>query len=160
MDRIRWQDGIFWLLCYSLLWVVLARGGWAFAVPSVALATILTLWLQKTSLHLHFNFRQLPAFLIFFLKSMIAGAWDVALRALHPRMPVSPRWVEYRLVSTNPRTQLLCSVIVGLLPGTLAPEVDRGIMRVHVLDIRQDWQQTLRQLDQHLDRLLTPREVA
>ena len=152
-SRIRWRDGLGWVLIYALIWALFAEGdGWPIGVPSILLAAGLSLWLGlnpwKPSL------RALPGFVWFFLGRMALGAWDVAVRALHPRRPLQPAWLDYQLRSESPRVRLMLSALVGLLPGTLASRVEADCMRVHVLDQRQSWEPTVVELEARLVRLM------
>lgn len=150
-SRCLWCDACFWLVAHALLWGLFAGGqGWALGLPSVLLATAVSHWLglQPPRMRL----AALPGFLGFFLLRMVAGAWDVARRAVHPRRPLAPAWVDYRL--RHPAVGMLLSALVGLLPGTLSSQVDDGLMRLHVLDERQPWEPTVALLERHLARLL------
>jgi len=151
--RRRWADGLGWMLLYSALWALFAEGGgWSLGVPSILLAVVLSVWLGirpwRPSL------RVLPGFIGFFLGRMIAGGWDVAVRALHPQLPLQPAWLDYPLRSDSPRVRLLLSALVGLLPGSLSSRVEGDRMRVHVLDERQAWEPTVVELEQRLAQLL------
>lgn len=149
----RWLDGLGWALFYAAIWALFAEGGgWSLGVPSVLLAVGLSLWLGRRPWQP--SVRTLPGFAWFFLGRMTLGAWDVAVRALLPRSSLEPAWLDYRLRSESPRVRLLLSALVGLLPGTLASRIDADAMRVHVLDRRQPWEPTVRELEDRLVRLL------
>ncbi|MGD8174555.1 Na+/H+ antiporter subunit E [Marinimicrobium sp. ARAG 43.8] len=145
-----------WLLLFAALWAVISGAeGWAFGVPaSLAAATLAwRLPLPWPSL----RWRHLPAFIAFFLRELTLGAWDVARRILHPRVPIDPAWHTYSLHSHNPRVHLMLSALVGLLPGTMASHFDNGILHLHILDSRQPWSSTVARLEWHLERLLGER---
>ncbi|MCQ4312345.1 Na+/H+ antiporter subunit E [Pseudomonas stutzeri] len=151
--RRRWADGLGWMLLYGALWTLFAEGGgWLLGVPSIVLAVVLSVWLGirpwRPSLSV------LPGFVWFFLGRMVAGGWDVAVRALHPRRPLQPAWLDYPLRSESPRVRLLLSALIGLLPGSLSSRIDGNRMRVHVLDERQPWEPTVIELEQRLSQLL------
>ena len=151
--RRRWADGLGWMLLYGVLWALFAEGGgWLLGVPSIVLAVVLSVWLGirpwRPSLSV------LPGFVWFFLGRMVAGGWDVAVRALHPRRPLQPAWLDYPLRSESPRVRLLLSALIGLLPGSLSSRIDGDRMRVHVLDERQPWEPTVIELEQRLSQLL------
>ncbi|KJH84939.1 Na+/H+ antiporter subunit E [Pseudomonas sp. KSR10] len=149
----RWVDGLGWALLYAALWALFAEGGgWALGVPSILLAVALSLRLGSRPWQP--ALRALPGFAWFFLGRMTLGAWDVAVRALHPRRSLQPAWLDYRLRSESPRVRLLLSALVGLLPGTLASRIDADCMRVHVLDRRQRWEPTVIELEDRLMRLV------
>jgi multicomponent Na+:H+ antiporter subunit E len=79
--------------------------------------------------------RGLLAFAWLFLWGSFRGGVDVAWRALHPALPLSPRFVRYThgLPRGQPRT-LLVSVL-SLMPGTLSADLedDGDTVIVHVL---------------------------
>ncbi|GAB3381258.1 Na+/H+ antiporter subunit E [Azotobacter armeniacus] len=145
-------SGFCWALLYTVLWALLAEGrGWELGAPMVLLATGLAVWLGLPLLRVHLP--ALPGFVLFFVMHMFAGGWDVARRALHPRLPLSPAWLDYPLACRSPRVRLLLSALIGLLPGTLSSQVDGDCLRVHVLDRRQAWQATVAELERRLARL-------
>lgn len=78
---------------------------------------------------------RVPGFAAFFLRESLRGGLDVARRALHPRVPLSPHFVEraLRLPPGPPRTLMVS--LVSLLPGSLAADLDaeRNRLRVHLL---------------------------
>jgi multicomponent Na+:H+ antiporter subunit E len=151
--RRLWVDGLGWGLLYAALWALFAEGGgWALGVPSILLAVALSLRLGSRPWQP--ALRALPGFVWFFLGRMALGAWDVAVRALHPRRPLQPAWLDYQLRSKSPRVRLLLSALVGLLPGTLASRIDADCMRVHVLNRRQRWEPTVIELEDRLVQLL------
>jgi len=153
--RRRWLDGLGWVVLYALVWALFTQGGgWTLGVPSIVLAAWLSLWLGLRPWHP--SLPALPGFLAFFLGKMAAGAWDVAMRAVHPKRPLQPAWLDYTLRSSSSQVRLVLSALVGLLPGTLASRVEGNRMRVHVLDQRQPWEATVKDLEQRLDRLLAP----
>ncbi|GAB3478503.1 Na+/H+ antiporter subunit E [Azotobacter salinestris] len=145
--------GLYWGSFHAALWALLAEGrGWALGIPLVLLATSLALWLGTAPVRLHLP--ALPGFVAFFTWHMLQGGWDVARRALHPRLPLAPAWRDYPLACSEPRVRLLLSALVGLLPGTLASEVEGDCLRMHLLDHEQPWQATVAELERHLARLL------
>lgn len=153
----RWIDGLGLALVYVALWASFSHGeGWSLGIPSILLAVLLSLWLGVRPWQLALT--ELPGFIRFFLGRMVAGGWDVAIRALHPRRPLQPAWLDYRLHSRSPKVRLMLSALVGLLPGTLASRIEGEHMRVHVLDKRQAWQPTVVELEQRLQRLFGPGE--
>ena len=149
----RWVDGLGWTVIYACIWALFAEGGgWSLGPPSVLLAAGLSSWLRLSPWQP--SLAALPVFIVFFLSKMAAGAWDVAARAVQPRVSLQPAWLDYSLSASSPRVRLILSALVGLLPGTLASRVDGNRMRIHVLDERQPWEPTVRELERRLERLL------
>lgn len=145
-------NGIYWLLVYACLWWLLAgNAGWGFGALCISAAGGLSLWLGVQPLYL--KLLHLPQFLWFFFRELLIGAWDVAHRALHPRLPIDPAWVKFRFNCSNQRVRLLLPAMVGLLPGTVATRSDTTYMYLHVLDQRQDWHTTIAKMETHLTQL-------
>jgi multicomponent Na+:H+ antiporter subunit E len=59
---------------------------------------------------------------------------DVAKRALHPRLPISPGMHDHRWRLPPGLPQVFMANTVSLLPGTLSAELDEKYLRVHILD--------------------------
>ncbi|TVS14661.1 MAG: cation transporter [Gammaproteobacteria bacterium] len=70
----------------------------------------------------------------FFLWSSISGGFDVAWRALHPRLAIDPRWMRYRLELPAGQPRTLMVSIMSLLPGTLSADLESdNVLLVHAL---------------------------
>ncbi|SDT90625.1 Na+/H+ antiporter subunit E [Halopseudomonas salegens] len=150
---LKLRNSPFWLLLHATLWILLSGGsGWYLGLPVIAAATLLSCWLQATPWYLRLT--RLPSLLVFFLTELLLGGWDVARRALHPRLPVDPAWVRHELQSTNPQVHLLLSAIVGLMPGTLSSRFSDGYLQLHVLDQQQPWQKTVARMEDLLAAML------
>jgi multicomponent Na+:H+ antiporter subunit E len=150
-------DTLKWAIFYVGLWALLSQNqGWEFGILFVALALLCS---YKTHLRAPaLVWRHFPRFLLFFLQRLFVGGVDVALSAVSPKLAISPAWVDYELQGNSPDVSLALSVIVGLLPGTLAAKIDGQSMRVHLLDARADWQRDIGKLEAHLALLLGVRE--
>ncbi|QKT04328.1 Na+/H+ antiporter subunit E [Ectothiorhodospiraceae bacterium 2226] len=75
----------------------------------------------------------LGRFVVYFAGQSLIGAVDVARRALQPRMPLDPAFVDYelRLRAALPRALFLNTL--SLTPGTLSAEIEDDRLRLHVL---------------------------
>jgi multicomponent Na+:H+ antiporter subunit E len=71
----------------------------------------------------------------FLWKSVVAG-WDVARRALDPRLPLHTGFVSYQARFRGPARNAFASYS-SLLPGTLPVEDDGETLLYHCLDIGQ-----------------------
>lgn len=70
----------------------------------------------------------------FFKQSVVAGI-DVAVRALHPRLPLKTGFVTFRSRLANGVTLNAFSTMASLLPGTLPASMDRrDAILIHCLD--------------------------
>jgi len=119
---------------FALLWWMLTEGAadsWLVGAPVVVLAALASgVLLPGTSWSLPGLLRFIP----FFLWHSLRGGVDVAGRALHPRLPISPDLLkhQWRLPTGLPR--VFMANTVSLLPGTLSAELGDEFLLVHVID--------------------------
>lgn len=138
---------------FVLIWWILTDGAvnsWWIGVPAVLLAVIASILLLPPEKFVWFEFLR---FVPFFIRRSLLGGADVAWRAFHPSLPIDPDLVEYpiRLAPGLPR--VLMANTVNLLPGTLSATLDRSIMKVHVLDSRQDVMAEIEAVEQQVARI-------
>lgn len=127
------------VLSFSLLWLVLSggeAGSWLVGAPMVATATWLSLrlWSAGPAISLW----GLARFCPWFARQSIAGAVDVALRALRPSMPLYPGLVSQRLRLPEGAPRVALANVISMLPGTLSADLEDDEVTVHALDARQD----------------------
>lgn len=117
----------------GLTWAVLTQGhGWGFGAIAVVVAALAT-FLFAPPLPSTWKPIGLVRFSLFFLfESLRAGA-DVALRALHPKLPLNPGWVHYSLQLPPGSPRVLFINAVSLLPGTLSADVKDNVVSIHTL---------------------------
>jgi multicomponent Na+:H+ antiporter subunit E len=72
----------------------------------------------------------------FAIQSIIAGI-DVARRALDPRMPLRPGFVNYPVRFPPGATRNTFTTLTSLLPGTVPAGYQNGQIVYHCLDINQ-----------------------
>ena len=119
-------------LSFGVVWAILTGGqGWAVGVPVILLASATTPPLQRVS---RGSITGLFRFLPYFVWNSLLGGIDVAWRALHPRLPIEPRLLEYEMALDLPAARILMANTVTLLPGTLSADLRGRILVVHVLD--------------------------
>jgi multicomponent Na+:H+ antiporter subunit E len=86
-----------------------------------------------------------------FLRQSVRAGVDVAWRALHPRMPLSPGFVVYQPRSRGVTQREVFCTMTSLLPGTLPTDVEQGGgILIHCLDTTQPVTEQLA----HEERLL------
>ena len=121
-------------------WLVLTNAALADLVPGL-LAAVAASWV---------SLRLMPAslgrlrpisfvkFLAHFLYQSIVAGTDVALRALHPRLPLRAGFVVYQThLPPGTKRNLFCA-ITSLMPGTLpCGSADDNGLTVHCLDVTQ-----------------------
>lgn len=126
------------IVLFAILWWVLSEGrmdSWYIGIPAVVLASWASLALMPG---FSLSLRGLLRFIPFFLWHSLRGGIDVAWRALHPRLLVSPGMVEYRWRLPPGLPQVFMASTVSLLPGTLSAELDETCLHIHALDITDD----------------------
>lgn len=71
-----------------------------------------------------------------FLRQSLVAGFDVAFRALHPRLPLRPGFIRYRTqLEPGPMRDAFCTM-TSLLPGTLpAGSDDEDVLLIHCLDV-------------------------
>lgn len=141
---------LFRLILFSLVWWLLTDGAtasWPVAVPVILIATLVSVRLMPA---LSWSVPGMLLFVPYFLWHSMRGGVDVARRAMHPQLPISPVLFDYRFRLPPGLPRVFMANIVSLLPGTLSVEIDSEILRVHVLDEAGDTRQELALLENRL----------
>ena len=89
-----------------------------------------------------------------FLRESLLGGWDVARRALSPKPVLRPRLELVRLERPDTATATALAYLITLMPGTLAVEVHRRRLLVHVIDYQRDNCRAIAALERRLARVL------
>jgi multicomponent Na+:H+ antiporter subunit E len=134
---------------FGAVWWVLTGGtayGLPLAVASVAAATAASLALAPPGAW-RWTARGFAAFIPFFLWQSASGGVDVARRAFLRRMPLAPGFIEYRFRLRSEAARVFMMNAMNLLPGTLSTRLHGDVVRVHVLDVGMDTEETLRALE-------------
>lgn len=119
----------------AVWWWALADGApsWTFGAPVILLALVAGLVIAPARARCVSPARLLR-FAPFFLRESLRGGIDVARRALHPRLPLAPALLDYRLRLPPGPARLFLVGVVSLLPGTLSADLGESDLTVHVLD--------------------------
>ncbi|MFW6324598.1 MAG: Na+/H+ antiporter subunit E [Desulfovibrionales bacterium] len=146
---------LFRSLLFGLLWWILSESTsilplFTAGVIFLAVGTSLLLVPPGT-----WNFRiaSLPGFLVYFLSQSVLAGIDVARRAFHPHLPLSPGIVTYPLSLKQMHSRVFFVWIVSLLPGTAGVFLDEKRVRIHVLDVRQFDTERLNELAERIKRI-------
>ncbi|SEQ43624.1 multicomponent Na+:H+ antiporter subunit E [Ectothiorhodospira magna] len=134
--------------CLVLWWVLTGGdpGGWIIGVPVALLAAVSVLVLPPGRRY-RLSLGGLLIFMGFFLWQSFVGGLDVSRRALSPRMPLTPGFIDYPVrLPPGPALTFFMNVI-GLLPGTLSVGLHRRRIRLHVLDLRMPLHASLSRLE-------------
>jgi multicomponent Na+:H+ antiporter subunit E len=129
-----WRGVAFFLFWLALL-PSLKPGDLALGVLACAGATWTSVRLMPpASGCIHFG--QLLLLLPHFLWESVLAGVDVARRALHPRVPLSPAWVKCPLSFPPGLARNTFATITSLLPGSVAADEVDGVLAYHCLDDR------------------------
>ena len=66
-------------------------------------------------------------------KEVVRSSIEVARVVLDPRLPISPRIVEVEATERHPVDQVILGNSITLTPGTIALDVQEGVLKVHTL---------------------------
>ena len=122
------------LVLFTLIWWILTDGAMdslPVGLPVVLIATLVSVMLMPP---LSWSLRGMVVFIPYFFWHSIRGGVDVARRAFHPQLPITPGLFEYRFRLPPGLPRVFMANTVSLLPGTLSVELDEEILLVHVLD--------------------------
>tara|TARA_B100001059_G_scaffold87873_1_gene86189 strand:- start:142310 stop:142783 length:474 start_codon:yes stop_codon:yes gene_type:complete len=145
-------------LLAALCWGALTENqGWWFFLP---LCALLLIWRHYARLSLPgVRLAAVPGFVVFFVKQVVLGAFDVGWRALGPKSKCSPDWRRYPVRLSDPASQRLLASLISVLPGTCSAQIEshpqRNQLLLHVLDRHDDWQTGVAALELQLAGLLT-----
>ena len=122
---------------FAFLWWVLTEGdsrSWLIGVPVVLAAAAATVALNPSS-RWRLSLAGLAGFVPHFLWRSIVGSFDVAWRAFHPSLPISPALIRYPLgLPADGPARVFFAGVVNLLPGTLSAELHDDSMTIHLLN--------------------------
>ncbi|MBK1735298.1 hypothetical protein CKO15_08355 [Halorhodospira abdelmalekii] len=137
------------LLVVVPLWLILTGGalGGLFGLVTVLAAAFAAVLYVGPWTH-RWRWLRMPRFILFFLQRSLIGAIDVGYRALHPRLPLHPGWMSYRLRLPSGEPRVAMVALVSLLPGTLAADLYGDELVVHV--IVPDAEPEIRRLESHI----------
>lgn len=140
-------------LLFALLWWILTEGAidsWLLGAPVVVFAALAS---EALLPRLSWSLLAIVRFVPFFLWRSLYGGVDVARRALHPRLPISPGLIDHRWRLPPGLPRVFMANTVSLLPGTLSAELDEEHLRVHVLDQTSTFASELTVIEARVARL-------
>ena len=142
------------LVMQSVIWLILA-GGEALLLGAVVVPA--ACWLSFRLLPATGRLRpgQLVATALGFAWQSLLGGVDVARRALDPRLPLDPGWIDVE-VDLPDGGKVALGGELSLMPGTLVAGSDGRRLLVHVLDRGQDVARTVRVEEARLGRIVDP----
>lgn len=151
------RRGLLYVIVFSLFWWLLTEGvaySWWFGVPVVIVAALIATKLENPDHSI--QMAAVPAFLWHFLSRSVVAGLDVAYRTLHPKLPLQPGLIEYKLQLASGRPQTFFAGVISLLPGTLSASLQENTITLHVLDTSEDLAASLLQTEKVVARLFGP----
>jgi len=126
-------------VAFFLLWMLLMQSVQPADLAVGLAASVGATWvsvrlLPPSSGCLHFG--KLLSLLPHFLWESVLAGVDVARRALHPRMPLSPGFVTCPLTFPPGFARNTFATITSLLPGSVSAAEAEGVLVYHCLDDR------------------------
>jgi multicomponent Na+:H+ antiporter subunit E len=106
---------------------------WVMGGPALVAATLASVALLPAATW-RWRVSGVMRFLWYFSRCSIIGGFDVARRALHPQLPLTPGFHEHTLRLTLEPARIFFVSVVSLLPGTLSANFHGTRVTVHVLD--------------------------
>jgi multicomponent Na+:H+ antiporter subunit E len=141
---------------FAVLWLVLTEGdprGLPLAVLAVLVAAAVSLRLLPVGT-VRWRRTGVWGMIVFFVRESIHGGIDVARRALDPRLPIDPGFVDHRIRLPQGASRVLFVCSVSLLPGTLSTRLSDDTLRIHVLHRALRAERTIRGLEEHIGEAL------
>lgn len=126
-------------LGFLAFWTVLIRpdaGHLAVGVAAAAAATWASLRLLPPA-SLDLRPTALLGLALRFLRGSVTGGWDVARRALDPRLPLRPGFVVYEVGFPRGHARNAFAAFSSLLPGTVPAGEETRALIYHCLDVEQ-----------------------
>jgi multicomponent Na+:H+ antiporter subunit E len=141
---------------FLAFWIVLIgtdAGHVAVGVVTAAIATWVSLRLLPPGAIRAYP-GALPALALRFVWLSVVAGWDVARRALDPRMPLRPGFVTYPVRFPPGPARTVFSTLTSLLPGTVPAGDDGTALLYHCLDVEQPVESQLAAEEAMLSRTL------
>ena len=137
-----------WFMCLLVVFVswVLLFGSLSLEIFGVGafLALVIGTFLgglYPDHMHRLLNIRRwfyLLIYLPYFLYYCIIANIDVAVRVIHPDMPIKPGIVKVRTTLTSDLAKTFLANSITLTPGTLTVDIDGQVLYVHWINIDTD----------------------
>jgi len=124
---------------FVALWVVLIGAGRGDLVAGVLTAAAAT-WVSVRLLSpgsIPLRPMALPSLALRFAWMSVVAGWDIARRALDPRLPVRPGFVTYPVGFARGPVRNVFTTLTSLLPGSVPAGEDGDTLLYHCLDVEQ-----------------------
>ncbi len=141
---------------FAGIWLIFAEGELASLIvglPAIAAALwAASVWKEKGKGG-RIRIRRAGGFVAFFLRESLRGGVDVAKRTVTRPPRLSCGWLDYEIALPAGVARVFFANVVGLLPGTLAADLEEDVVIVHVLDDTRDTAAELRKVEHEVARL-------
>ncbi|HOD83576.1 MAG: Na(+)/H(+) antiporter subunit E1 [Planctomycetes bacterium ADurb.Bin126] len=134
-----------WLMCLLLVFALWMLLFWEFSLSVLASGLFFALIVSTLlgdifpdNLHSLFNPRRwffLLLYLPYFLFYCVKANLDVALRVLHPDVPIHPGIVKVTTTLKTPLAKTALANSITLTPGTLTVDIDGQDLYVHWINV-------------------------
>ncbi|MCP3371938.1 Na+/H+ antiporter subunit E [Bradyrhizobium cajani] len=134
-----WSRAVSRAAMFLCLWLVLA-GARPADIPAAAAAVVAATWASLYLLKPSASRRSpvaIARLAVLFLYHSIVAGWDVARRALDPRLPLHPGFVAYPTRLPHGVRRNVFTTLTSLLPGTVPTGERNGHILYHCLDVDQ-----------------------
>ncbi len=122
------------VLLLSGLWWLLAGGDHLSWYLGGVIILSISLWRLDDTAESNFRLWRLSWFVPYFLWRSLAGSCDVAWRAMHWRLPISPAKLAYQFrLPPEGSARVVFVNCLSLSPGTLAVAWQEDVLLVHVI---------------------------
>jgi multicomponent Na+:H+ antiporter subunit E len=139
----------------SLIWLGLNGADWSSWIVGGPVA-FTAAWISVKllpALPWHWSVRGAIAFAGFFLRESLRGGWDVACRALSPKLAFSPAILCVPFHLPPGAARLFFCGAISLLPGTAVVAIGGGNLCVHALDFSPRVEEEIRELERRVAAL-------
>jgi multicomponent Na+:H+ antiporter subunit E len=134
---------IFLLLFLFVIWMLLTYPADVQEIAAGGIVALLLVLLPLGSMPVFSELRWNPKSLLFgilyifvFLFELLKSNIDVALRVLHPRLPISPGIVKVRTSLKSRMGRMALANSITLTPGTVTVETKGEYFYIHWIDVR------------------------
>ncbi|CAB3767195.1 Na+/H+ antiporter subunit E [Paraburkholderia humisilvae] len=138
--RAHWRAALARALCFLALWIILMSSvkpaDLIFGLVATLVATQMSLLLLPPAAR-QLRIGALLLFAPHFLAQSLLAGIDVARRALHPRLPLQPGIVVYRVGFPPGMARNDFAIVTSLLPGSLPIDDTEDGLVYHCLDVSQ-----------------------
>lgn len=156
--RAHWRVALSRALCFFALWIILMPSAKPADIGFGLIATLVATQMSLRLLPPAAGRVRLGALMIFvphFLAQSVLAGIDVARRALHPRLPLQPGIVVYRVGFPPGMARNDFAIVTSLLPGSLPVDETEDGLVYHCLDISQPIIEQLADEERRLARAFT-----